>query len=236
MNILIGEEQQYLEEILFETFPCGLEEQNSMDKTTNSKGRKYLEFCSNYGLVIANGRTVGDEEGCFTFINSNESSVNDICTVSIEVLKYIERFEVEEQIWSDHLPIKLKLSINRIQDLSEKINLVPKLKWIAGNKEAYKEKLNISLRNALAQKSQLDIYDLQNLIRESYKEPTTYKKTVFKSKWFDLVCKKTRDVSVEFLSNFRASQYFQDKQKYKETETSIKACISEKKELRFSNG
>ena len=31
---------------------------------------------------------------------------------------------------------------------------------------------------------------------------------------FDLECKKARDVSMEFLSNFRASQSFQDRQKY----------------------
>ena len=41
---------------------------NNCDKQTNAMGLKLLELCKSHDLQIINGRTFGDEDGCFNIL------------------------------------------------------------------------------------------------------------------------------------------------------------------------
>lgn len=215
LNVRIGEEQQILDENILANFPAGLELRQSKDKTINSNGRKFLEYCKDQGMVILNGRTLGDEEGRHTFISSVGSSVNDICAVSMNNLDIVEYFDVGGQIWSDHLPINLGISANASDMGMEKIDLLPKLRWHHQRKEGYKIRLGGKLKALKERKPEPVIKDLTNLIIESYEYPTKRESEKhYKNKWFDWKCDEAREKSMNFLSLYRKSQNENDKEKY----------------------
>ena len=82
----------------------------SKDKIVNSRGRKFINFCDSYNLVVLNGRSKVDELGKFTFIGNMGSSVNDPCSVSLNLLEHKTTFSVLPEIYSDHLPIIITCS------------------------------------------------------------------------------------------------------------------------------
>lgn len=81
------------------------------DSVINNKGRKILEMCENYGFIVLNGRTVGDGEGEFTFINARGASVIDLAMVSVNCLHLVRDFRVISRADSDHMPIELWLKV-----------------------------------------------------------------------------------------------------------------------------
>lgn len=230
LNIRIGEEQQYSDAILEYGFHAGLENRKSRDKISNSYGKRFLQFCNFYGLVILNRRTTGDEEGCYTFVGASGNSVNDICSVSMEMLMFVDNFEVGGEIWSDHMPITLNMSFDSIHNTTKKVNLLPKLKWNKKNRVSYCFKLNEKLYETRTRKPDLNLNDLNNLIIESYERPKCRGKQVkFKNKWFDDQCRIARDKSFSALNDFRNSQSADDKQKYTQQNSKYQAICKRKK-------
>lgn len=129
INVRIGQQQQNIEEVYKVALRAEKEARNSQDTTLNKKGREFLEFCEDFGLVVLNGRTEGDVNGSFTYVSTRGSSVNDICAATQEILGIVKTFSVEETIWSDHLPIRLNLNLNGNLNNKKEMNLLPKLKW-----------------------------------------------------------------------------------------------------------
>lgn len=215
LNIRIGEEQQLLDENILATFPAGLINRQSNDKTCNSKGRRYIDYCNDQGLVILNGRTKGDVEGHCTYVSTIGTSVNDICAVAIGNLEVVQHFEVGEVIWSDHLPINLKLSINKAKTNRQKMNLLPKLKWNHNSETEYKLRLDENLKKIQNKGKEICINDLRDVILNSYKIPSINKiENQGKNPWFDKKCKLARDKSMKFLNIYRISQNEEDRGMY----------------------
>ena len=94
INVRIGNLQQNLDATNI-NFNAGLDTRKSKDEVVNAKGRSFMEFCNDYGLVVLNGRTIGDEDGSYTFISTVGSSVNDFCVTSFEALQIIKKFEIQ---------------------------------------------------------------------------------------------------------------------------------------------
>ena len=46
-------------------------------------------------MYILNGATVGDEDGSLTFISGVGESVNDLCAVAHDLLKFVINFQLE---------------------------------------------------------------------------------------------------------------------------------------------
>lgn len=232
MNVRLGDEQQSLNGLQDIHFHAGLLVRNSMDKTLNTNGKKYLDFCNSYGLVILNGRTVGDSEGNYTFLSTNGSSVNDVCAVSIDMLQYVEMFEVGKQIWSDHLPVRVKLQLNSTYRLMEKLNLLPKLNWNSRNLDRYKRALNEHLGLLQDQNEHIRLADLNNLIIKSYGQPRMQKKQESKQKWFDRQCGEARDVSMNSLNKYRSTNSPSDKQQHMENQKQYdKICKKKRRSI-----
>lgn len=214
-NIRIGEEQQLPEELLHE-FPVCRNRRKSSDKTTNLFGRRYTDFCNNNGLVILNGRTTGDEEGRFTFTNKNGSSVNDICSASLDMLGCVQKFEVDNQLWSDHFPITLRLGAEDVsQDKAERLNLLPKLLWKNERKLNYQKTLNNNLISLQRETSHLSLTDFTSLILKSYPNTMTRRNRIqFKNKWFDRECWESREETMNQLNIFRTSHATINRENY----------------------
>lgn len=213
VNIRIGELQQSISRWQEQYFSAGKNVRRSKDKEINAKGRTYLEFCTDYDLVVLNGQTQGDEEGNFTFINSIGESVNDICAVSQNLLQYVGRFYVDDKIWSDHLPIVLDLGINTIDRITNKLNLLPKISWKHQEKNIYQTKLNINLSNLAQQESIVCIKQLTDIIKHSSQQNTN-ETFIPKNKWFNIRCHWARKKAFQCLNKFRKTEIPQDKEAY----------------------
>ena len=97
---------------------------SSLDTTTNRRGRVLLNYIDREGLVILKGRTLGDQQGSFTFTSSLGRSVIDLCFVSAPCLSLVKDFYVcASPTSSDHLPICVDL-----QSSHRPTNHLPKLR------------------------------------------------------------------------------------------------------------
>lgn len=211
-NARIGEEQQIWEESVEEFIACS-KIRRSKDKTVNSCGRKYVEFCNNNGLIILNGRITGDAEGNFTFANQNGSSVIDLCAVSHDMVANVSNFNVENQVWSDHWPITLKLECNNdLKSDTEKLHQLPRLYWKNTNKATYQQKLNANVTTVLSDYACLA--DFISLISSSYPKSTISRKVEYKNKWFDTECFRAREKSMRLLNIYRSTDLIQDRKAY----------------------
>lgn len=216
MNVRLGRLQQELEDFHKSSFTAGLEERNSKDHTANDKGRKLIDFCNDFGLVILNGRTNGDENGEFTFLSAVGDSVNDICAVSHNLLQFIDTFQVEAKVWSDHMPLKLKLSIESANQEDKTLNLLPKLVWKDTQKEKYQENLNRNLGLLQTQGEFMNLQQLVDVIKKSVpnQNQTRINKSIFKTKWFNYKCFRARKKSFDLLNEFRKTNNQDDKYRY----------------------
>lgn len=84
---------------------------SSMDIITSSRGKSLLRFTGEEGLVILNGRSIGDPNGSFTFMSpASGRSVIDLCLCSFPLVSYISDFTVLPLFTgSDHLPIQVSV-------------------------------------------------------------------------------------------------------------------------------
>ena len=75
-------------------------------------------MCKCSDLVILNGRTSGDREGKFTYIDKKGKSVIDLAAVSKEILYLVKSFKVwEPNVHSDYVLISLSLKCNVLHDM-----------------------------------------------------------------------------------------------------------------------
>ena len=87
-----------------------LPERSCEDKKENSKGKKFLEFVRTNGLVIANGRTIGDILGAPTCVRPNGVSTVDYCCTDIDLFERLHSFSVDKLYpISDHRPLRMTL-------------------------------------------------------------------------------------------------------------------------------
>lgn len=233
VNVRIGNIQQDLDESYKTNFIAGFGSRKSKDEVVNARGRSFMEFNDNYGLIVLNGRTRGDEDGNYTFISTVGNSVNDICATSLEALECIDKFEVESKIWSDHMPLKISLNFTQETVDNNVMNLLPKLIWKDSEKERYVLKLNQNLSLQKTQGNIRNLNDLVAVIKNSTKaqKQLNINKNNFKSIWFNGECSKARKQSFEMLHVFRSTNNPQDKDNYLQAKRSYrKICEKSKKE------
>ncbi|XP_037930453.1 uncharacterized protein LOC119665239, partial [Teleopsis dalmanni] len=232
LNVRIGNIQQNIEEIFLNEFKSGVECRQSKDVVANSRGKKFIELCCDYGQIVLNGRTAGDIEGNVTYISSNGSAVNDLCTVSQEMLTYVETFTVEEREWSDHMPLVISLKLQcEIQQNTER-KLLPTLKWKDANRVQYSKKLKENIRTKLQNKTHLDLSDLTDVILKS--TPKIRKCKGFytkKSKWYNFRCFVAKKKAKHLLRKYRRTESSATRANYLEANKKYKdVCLKSKAE------
>lgn len=84
----------------------------SRDQTVNHRGKVLFNKIKESGLNIGNGCTLGDYNGCVTFISDSVagSSVVDLLLYSTQTHTLIKTFKVLDFTHSDHFPILLTLN------------------------------------------------------------------------------------------------------------------------------
>lgn len=229
MNVRIGNLQQNHENCLLKEFTAGKEIRQSKDFVVNSKGKKFVEFCEDNGLLVLNGRTIGDVEGHYTFVSNIGNSVNDIVAMTYEGLRMIERFEVEEKIWSDHLPLKLEIKCPHTTSDIIPLNLLPKLQWGKQN-ERYERKLNRNLCIAKNNGEINSLKDLTDIIHKSAIKSNIFNKPKkYKSNWFNSKCEKARIDAFKHLNIYRKASTQSNKRSYLEVVSIYKKTCKERK-------
>lgn len=230
LNVRIGEWSQEVDQIYQELFAAGLEKRKSKDKTKNSQGKQLIDMCTDNNLLILNGRTKGDEEGSLTYLSYLGESVNDICAISLDIVQYIQKFTIANQIWSDHMPIRLKLYIENKEDKIKKLNLLPKLYWKDNKKYEYQQKLDENLERLRLVNVEPSLKTLCDAIKKS--SPTTYHQNRSfeqKNNWYDYKCNVAREKSFKCLNIYRNTKCLQDKNTYLKSQKEYKLiCIKSK--------
>lgn len=227
INVRIGNLQQNLESCFETEFTAGMDTRVSKDPIINTKGKQFIEFCEDNGLLILNGRTAGDEEGHFTYVSTNGSSVNDLAAISYNGLGMIKSLEVEEKIWSDHLPLKIEIEVEQTQNTAKPLNMLPKLLWKNEQMERYGHRLNQNLLIAKNSNGINNLTDLSNVIQKS--AINTSKPNTYKSAWYNSRCEKARINSFEYLNKFRRSNTQNDKERYLNAVKRYKAMCKKRK-------
>ena len=122
------------------------ENRESKDETINEEGKEMVSWMEQQGLGIANGATVGDENGEWTQIEPRGCTTIDY-TIRNEIGKEcIEILTVANSIKSDHLPLELRVKWKMGRSRREKerrgetkVKMV--VKWDENSVKDYRDKL-----------------------------------------------------------------------------------------------
>jgi exonuclease III len=90
-------------------------QRSNRDKKLNSNGKPFLEFVKNNGLLILNGRALGDVCGEMTCLKYNGCSVVDYMCASVNLYNNVRYMKVGAfSPLSDHYPINMSLRLGRL--------------------------------------------------------------------------------------------------------------------------
>ena len=90
-----------------------LSKRNNTDLKINSNGRPFIELLQTSGIIILNGRTLGDIFGEPTCIQRQGVSTVDYICVSANLHDRVRQFKVKGiSQYSDHRPLSMTISTN----------------------------------------------------------------------------------------------------------------------------
>lgn len=201
-NIRMGRLQSFDNEIEFNNVNIR-QIRNSKDSVVNSRGKKLVDWFDNRGMLILNGRTLGDEEGEMTFVSKQGEAVNDVCAISYELLDSVSKFSVGSQTLSDHLPIELKLNL-RYNTVNKDMKLLPKLVWRNESKNIYLRRLEENLKKVEQSNRPLTSELLVSVVQNSAIVSKNRSEINPKQKWYNRACEKARTRSFESLNLWRS--------------------------------
>lgn len=95
-----------------------------------------LQLIEDRGWHIANGNVQGDKEGEFTYVGSRGATVIDYAVTNTAGLEELTRFNVEERVESDHMPICLTFRLPRRQIRDKQGKGVKKKEIMCWSKES----------------------------------------------------------------------------------------------------
>jgi exonuclease III len=88
---------------------------SNKDQKLNSNGKPFIDFIKGNGLLILNGRKLGDVYGEMTCLKYNGCSVVDYMCTSINLFNNVNSMRVGEfTALSDHYPLKMSLRLGRL--------------------------------------------------------------------------------------------------------------------------
>ena len=122
-------------------------ERKSQDLITNANGYLLIDFLTQSGLRIANGRVCEDKNtGAVTYVGSRGSSLVDYCIVNFELFSEFVSFYVHDpNIFSDHCLIEFLLNAKEKQQNAkhaDNINIEKVYKNILRNTPKYFHQIN----------------------------------------------------------------------------------------------
>lgn len=168
-----------------------VEERNTKDKTRNKEGEILIDMIKESGWTILNGNMQGDEEGEYTYIGKQGSTVIDYVITNEKALDRIGELRVGEKVDSDHQPLEIELK-SKIHRTREEKETDTREYAIWGEEE----RMKYEARTAEAEFGKETLEESWREITESVKNHMSRKKVKVKRKsmgwksWWDQECKK----------------------------------------------
>ncbi len=117
----------------------------SKDKDCNTEGRKMKKWLQEENMFVLNGWAQGDENGEWTYVEKRMGSVLDYGIVNEWTREKVVKFEIEDRVESDHMPLKILLKTHE-RVIKEKKGAVgtsdrKRYEWSEEGRAAYQLKL-----------------------------------------------------------------------------------------------
>ena len=167
---------------------------SSLDTTTNRRGRVLLNYVDREGLVILNGRTLGDQQGSFTFTSPLGRSVIDLCFVSTPILPLVQDFVVcPLATSSDHLPVRVDLTFSHSPT---KTTPTQRIKWNASRSVEFNARLRellflTPLNSGAPDATAVDLHSAMTLVADELGMIKAIHPTKHPA-WFNGECRRLR--------------------------------------------
>ncbi|UYV70295.1 hypothetical protein LAZ67_7002440 [Cordylochernes scorpioides] len=194
-------------------------ERKARDLIISPLAEGLLEFLEDNSLTIINGRSTGDRKGDFTYVSERGSSTIDYCIVSQGILEKISDFRIETQMYSDHLPLILKLTVQNTYENKYKVEEygVTRYRWTAEGIKTFKQELK-ELQVVKISNLDSSVNTFTQRITEAMSTSGimySTKGATGKSKpWFDKSCYKMKKLTKESLKEYRRTNRKEDLESY----------------------
>jgi len=178
-------------------------QRDTKDEHVNTRGRNLIKCLKGTDLKVMNGSTVSDKCGSYTFINSNGSSVIDLCIATNSVF-HSSDFKVLDMVHSCHFPVHLSYYKKPVSEEKR----IHKLRWNHNLSEAFVKDLDKHEELFGYPKSILEYID--NL-RESCRKVGMIRNSKVNNtqvggpKWFDKKCLAYKLMTQKCLCKYRKS-------------------------------
>ncbi|UYV62176.1 hypothetical protein LAZ67_1008122 [Cordylochernes scorpioides] len=197
----------------------GISERKARDLIISPLAEGLLEFLEDNSLTIINGRSTGDREGDFTYVSERGSSTIDYCIVSQGILEKISDFRIETQMYSDHLPLILKITVQNTYENKSKVEEygVTRYRWTADGINTFKQELK---ELQVVKISNLD--SSVNTFTQRITEAMSTSGIMYLTKgapgqskpWFDKNCYEMKKLTKESLKEYRRTNRKEDLESY----------------------
>lgn len=238
LNARVGDEQ-ILDPNLLHNLPHINKIRHSKDTTCNAKGSRLIDLVENLGGIVLNGRTVGDEQGEYSFCGGSGSSVIDYCIGSQSFLNFVDDFSIACKPYSDHMPLVLKLIVPMSYNRAAADSVPQRIRWNDKFALKYSENITILTRNTnFTPNISVDemVLSVKNKILKA--NVTTINKFCFepKQKWFNWKCARSRKNMMKLLNKYRKKHTNANKAKYLSAKAKyLRICKNSKLELYEKN-
>lgn len=152
---------------------------SSLDKKSDTKGVKLIDFADLNDLFFMNGRTRSDYLGNFTHISSVGNTVIDYAICNMNSLRIVDDFcVIQLDTLSDHFPLSvtLRFEIKNQERIKNSCNL---LKWNKSLSSQYQIKMLSSPKVAINNNDTVDFMNTN--ILDTISEVATDTKMIKKS-------------------------------------------------------
>ena len=217
-----------------------LEKRKSRDSVVNRLGKELLEFCKEKDLVVLNGRSLGDQAGEFTCIETVGASVVDYFIVSLTVVGNLKEMRVENRVESDHMPIVLVLNTDVMNEVE--VDKKPENKefrkkvwdknglehWRGNIEEIRKIGINQAIKEGQIEVANRLFCELLDRVCFTYGKMDKRDKNEMNN-WFDHECKEFKQLVKRELRTFRRTGRIGDLKKYDEKRKEYRILCNDKK-------
>ena len=216
----------------------------SQDSNINDFGRKLLELCILFGLLLVNGCPPWDSVGKFTYVSQHGHSVVDYFLMSSALSRCVQNLTVEDRIESDHMPVELHCTFytdanlnecNKTQSRKEKIiwreEKVNDFKAYITSSEfkEHIEKASDKMNECIDTSIQMFTHALLSADSCMKKTVTVGSSPEHRSPWFDAECRQMKKEVRKCLRHFRKSKDPEDYSVYGRKRKAYKQLVQKKK-------
>lgn len=191
---------------------------NNKHKHINKFGHSLIDLCCTHDIHIANGRLDADKDGNYTCTANEGKSVDDYILLSPSLFNCVSEFCICDDDFSDHFPVRCKLSFGTANNLSKTGQTKPTIinystyRWNESHRATFIETLtrfydsfyeSVTNDNALLKLT--EFMSLLTKAGDSMKVSSSNRigPTINQPPWWDKHCESAKRVRYKSLRQFR---------------------------------